>query len=150
VNITNDATCQADVLELLKQFVEAGLATGSQPRINVVCRPVDLANWRRMPARRRWLLLEATVDLLAARLVLKLIPFRRLTWLFERRVSRPELTGPLRDNLKREVRWAIVTAARRFPERIVCFPRAVAAQAMLRRRGESTTLWRPMARQRGG
>ena len=94
-----------------------------------------------MPSRRRWLLLEATVDLLAARLLLKFVPFRRLTWLFERRVNRPELPNPARDELKREVRWAIVTAARRAPEQVVCFPRAMAAQAMLRRRGVSTTLY---------
>lgn len=100
-----------------------------------------------MPARRRWLLLEATAELLAARLLLKFVPFRRLTGLFERQVHGPELANPARDELKRDVRWAIVSAARRSPERAVCFPRAMAAQAMLRRRGVSTTLYYGASRQ---
>ena len=39
------------------------------------------------------------------------------------------------------MRSAIWTVTRHQRERIVCFPRAVAAQAMLRRRGVSTTLY---------
>jgi hypothetical protein len=101
----------------------------------------DLAYWRRVPAWRRWLLLEASASLLATRLALKLAPFRRLTWLFERPARQPELTGPARTQLKREVRWAIRAAAHVLPGKFVCFPRAMTAQSMLRRRGISTTLY---------
>jgi len=48
------------------------------------------------------------------------------------------------------VRWAIWTATRHQRERVVCFPRAIAAQAMLRRRGVSTTLYYGAASQEGG
>jgi hypothetical protein len=101
----------------------------------------DLAYWRNLPTHRRWLLLEASLTMMAARLALRAIPYKWLTWFFEQRARRPELIGARRSEVKREVRWAVILVARRFPESIVCFPRAIAAQAMLRRRGVSTTLY---------
>ncbi|MEP7359731.1 MAG: lasso peptide biosynthesis B2 protein [Anaerolineales bacterium] len=92
-------------------------------------------------ASRRWVLAEARLYLLAARMAIRLLPFRRLTPFFDRRAAGPELAGAARAQLIKDVRWAIWTATRHQRERIVCFPRAVAAQAMLRRRGVSTTLY---------
>src|SRR5436190_17524848 len=99
------------------------------------------AAWRRLAGSRRWVLIEARVYLLAARLAIRLLPFRRLTVFFERPAARPEKTGGERAQSIKDVRWAIWTATRHQRERVVCFPRAIAAQAMLRRRGVSTTLY---------
>jgi hypothetical protein len=93
------------------------------------------------------MLLEAAMALTAARLALAVVPFRRLTWLFERRTKRAEVTGRERARLKTDVRWAVVAVSRWLPERFVCFPRAMIAQAMLRRRGVSTTLYYGASRQ---
>jgi hypothetical protein len=100
-----------------------------------------LVVWRRLSDSRRWLLVEAYISLLAARWAIRVIPFRRLTWFFVRTAARPEATGAERARLIRRVRQAIYTVSRRQPELLVCFPRAAAAQAMLRRRGVSTTLY---------
>jgi len=59
----------------------------------------------------------------------------------ERPSTRLALSGAARAMLKKDVRWAIYTASHRLSENIVCFPRALAAQAMLRRRGVATTLY---------
>jgi hypothetical protein len=101
----------------------------------------DLGYWRRLPAGRRWLLLEAWATMHAARLALRVVPYKRLTWLFEQRAREPQLSGLRRAEAKRQVRWAVIAAGRRQRESLVCFPRAIAAQAMLRRRGVSTTLY---------
>jgi hypothetical protein len=105
--------------------------------------------WRRVAASRRWVLLEARLYLLAARLAIRLLPFRRLTGYFERPAARPEQAGAARAQAIKDVRWAIWTATRHQRERVVCFPRAVAAQAMLRRRGVSTTLYYGAASREG-
>ncbi|MGE3535913.1 MAG: lasso peptide biosynthesis B2 protein [Candidatus Tectimicrobiota bacterium] len=99
-----------------------------------------------LPARRHWLLLEAAFCLLVARLALRLVPFRHLTWFFQRSGACPEVTGALRRQRIREVRGAILTVTRYLPVRLVCFPRAIAAQTMLRRRGITTTLYYGAAR----
>lgn len=76
-----------------------------------------------------------------ARLALAVIPFRRLTPYFERPVRVPELTGPERIRQRDAVRRAILTIHRHAPAANTCLHRAIAAQAMLRRRGISTTLY---------
>ena len=91
---------------------------------------------------RAWRLqLEAATYLVAARMAVRLLPFRWLTPLFERAPRRPELEGTARAVARSEVRRAIFNAARRLPGDTVCFPKAVAAQAMLRRRGVGTVLY---------
>ena len=97
--------------------------------------------WRRLTHSRRWLRIEAWIYLLLSRLAIRLIPFRKLTWFFERPAARPGLAGAAREQLIRDVRWAIWSHARDQPERIVCFPRGITAQAMLRQRGVATTLY---------
>lgn len=101
--------------------------------------------WGR-PGTHREMLIEAMLNLLLARLALKLLSFRRLIWLLERRPSEPQVTGTRRARLRQEVRWAIATAARYLPGETVCFPRAIAAQAMLRRRRVGTMLYYGAAR----
>ena len=83
----------------------------------------------------RLLVLEAAVLLLAARVALKLLPFRRLRWYLARGVKQPEVQGEQRKRLKNKIYSAVCEACYRLPGEMVCFPKAIAAQTMLRRRG---------------
>ena len=83
---------------------------------------------------------EAASYLTVASLAIRFVPFRRLIPLFTRALPGAELTGPARTRAIADVRRAVLGVAARLPNRPVCFPRAVAAQAMLRRRGVGTTL----------
>jgi len=98
--------------------------------------------------RRRWLLVEAAVWLLLARIALLAIPFpalaRRLGAFVPPTDERVTLAG--RDasahdaQLAEEISWATVCAARQVPFRAVCLPQAMAARIMLRRRGVASVL----------
>lgn len=90
---------------------------------------------------RRCLLLEAALLIMLARLALYGLPFRWLVWWFERPTGQPELQGKARRATCQNVRMAILSANRRFDLHAVCFPLSIAAWAMLRRRGVSTTLY---------
>ncbi len=104
------------------------------------------------------------VYLLVARLALRVISFRRLTWFFElpprspeqtyaerewRRlhslteyaVLKEEIVGAEREVYRQGVQWLIFEAAWFLPGQTVCFPRAIVAQAILRRLGMGTTLY---------
>lgn len=96
--------------------------------------------------RRLALLAEAALALVIAKLALRAFPFRHLVRVFSLRPSRPELEGVARAQVREEVSWAISAAARRLPVSFACFPRAIAAQAMMRRRGVGATLYYGAAR----
>lgn len=83
---------------------------------------------------------EALAYLILARIALRFLPFRWLRPMLELRCRRAETQGPARTQARREVRRAVRRAALRLPG-TSCFPRAIAAQAMLRRRSVSTTLF---------
>ncbi|MDX9956791.1 MAG: lasso peptide biosynthesis B2 protein [Anaerolineae bacterium] len=100
-----------------------------------------LRRFQRQPVARRTLLIEAAMYLLLARLALHVLPFRRIAAWLNRPPRRTELAGEGRERIRKEVIWAIEQAAKQLPGETVCFPRALAAQAMLRRRGISTTLY---------
>ncbi|MEO5374478.1 MAG: lasso peptide biosynthesis B2 protein [Alphaproteobacteria bacterium] len=93
---------------------------------------------RRLLARRRELplVVEATLWLLVAWLVLSLLPFQRIAPLLRPRVRAREGGD---DTIER-VRWAVTAAARRVPWPAVCFHQGIAAQRLLARRGIATTL----------
>lgn len=95
---------------------------------------------RRLPPAARPYLVEAFVFLAAARFALWLLPFARLTWFFER-APKHEIQGAERETIRKGVQWAIWEACFYLPGETMCFPRAIAAQAMLRRRGVRTTLY---------
>lgn len=98
--------------------------------------PVDLA-----------LLGESLFLLGVARLALKTLPLRVLS----RHFSKPPKTISKRDeNLIERVRWAAIATARRTPFAFVCFPQAIAAQSMLRRRGIASTIHYGVKRDREG
>ena len=94
--------------------------------------------WRALPAAQQWLLVEAFAALLAARLSLAVLPVR---WIFRwlERPLRGPAASPSPDAVER-IRWAVLTVARYGPLSFVCFPQALAAHAMLRRRGISSIM----------
>jgi hypothetical protein len=99
---------------------------------------------QRRPRNRRlvkklWVA-ETVACLLAARLALAFLPFRRIVGA----VSRPSRKRQVLDRERRlarlTVKRLIFSAYRRFPG-TTCFQRALAAHFMLRRRGVNTTLY---------
>jgi Transglutaminase-like superfamily len=94
-----------------------------------------------MRGRERRLQLEAAAYLLAARAAVRIVPFRWLCRLVERPLRPTELRGDARSDARAEVRRAIRRANRRLPGTTVCFPWAIAAHEMLRRRGVPTVMY---------
>src|SRR5580658_8971871 len=94
-----------------------------------------------IPRDRRRLLVEAAYSLILARLMLRCISFSRLATYFSRPATCPEVSGSTRGLLCEGVRSAVERMAGILPGKMVCFPKGIAAQAMLRRRGVSTTLF---------
>ena len=79
----------------------------------------------------RLLVCEAILALTVARLIVMTVPFRVIEpWL-----SRAPATGVCDEVLLLSVRKAVTTAARNVPWNAVCMPQAIAAKAMLARRG---------------
>ncbi len=122
------------------------------------------ARFRRIPVHRRRYLLEIMACLLAARLALRLIPFRWLTRFFERppwqpedtfaerkwigasaltpyTAHRDEIAGVERDRLGKVAQWLTNEATWFLPGQTACLPRAMVAQAFLRRLGIGATLY---------
>ncbi len=96
--------------------------------------------WRRQLAE--WgLLAEGLAYLLGARLALAIFSFRQLTWFFQLRPRPRELASEARLRTHGEVRTAILSAERCLWGQTTCLHRAIAAQAMLRRRGIGATLY---------
>ncbi|MDQ3080569.1 MAG: lasso peptide biosynthesis B2 protein [Pseudomonadota bacterium] len=82
------------------------------------------------------LLGEALVELTAASLKVRFIPFRRIT----SAITRSAISADARPVDIDRLRWAIQAAARRLPLRTKCIETALALQAMLRRRGVASVL----------
>jgi hypothetical protein len=96
----------------------------------------------RLPAADWGLLVQAGTLLLAMRLGLLVLPFRivrRLGWR-ARRVDGPDPRAPIH-----RIAWALAWANRIFPG-ATCLPRALAAEAVLRRMGHPATLHIGVAR----
>jgi hypothetical protein len=112
----------------------AGVARARRSRWN---------RWRTLAAPKKWLLLEAFATLVMARCSLVLVPVRRIFRWMESPVGRPARSVPTdaaqSDAIER-IRWAVLTVARYGPLSFVCFPQALAAHAMLRRRGISSIM----------
>jgi hypothetical protein len=96
----------------------------------------------RITNRHRLLLAQAIVWLALARIALLAVPFEKLAARFGKVM--PPGTGegvqqrPLsaaQAVLAQDIGWAVTRAARYVPFRAVCLPQAIAAQAMLSRRG---------------
>lgn len=95
-----------------------------------------LGRFLHMSHGRRLLLLEAALLLGGARLVLLTVPFGRVArWL-----QRGPDSGHPDAATVRAVRDAVTVAARTVPWNAVCLPQAMAAKAMLARRGHGSAL----------
>ena len=98
-------------------------------------------NFLRQPAPRQVLFLEAWMRLAWARMLLRVLTFRQLTRLFSIPLRKTVLSSTERDQLRRDVGWAIEKASDCLPGKTVCFPRGVAAQIMCRKRGIDTMMY---------
>ncbi len=94
-----------------------------------------------LPRQRKKLLIEAFFQLMLARLLLRVVSFRRLMSFFSPPLAAIAPSGPEREKLRQDIRWAIERASRLLPGKTVCFPRGIAAQIMCRKRGINTILW---------
>jgi len=102
-----------------------------------------LLRFQQIDNRRRALLPEAVLYLLAARLALIFVPFPRLARRLgsfvpatDARVSQVRTQAPDDQvQLAEAVSWAVTRAARYLPFKAVCLPQAMAARLMLKRRG---------------
>lgn len=96
----------------------------------------------------RFLLAEAVAGLLAARVKIAALPFRRIAsglGVFvapaDPRVASAQAPAPAdRARIAAQVGWAVTRAARHVPFKAVCLPQAMAAHAMLRRRGIASAM----------
>ncbi len=95
-----------------------------------------LRRFLQMSSRQRLMLLEAALFLGLARLVLLTVPFGRIAPWLQRSPDR----GPHDAATLLAVGAAVTTAARNVPWNAVCLPQAMAAKAMLARRGQGSAL----------
>ena len=107
--------------------------------------PLGRASWA-----DRVLLVEAAVCLGAARAAVVLLPFRVLARGLGVHMAESPVSGaPPTDGLRR-ISWAIGAISVRSPWRSKCLEQALAAKAMLRRRGVPNTLYLGVARGENG
>ncbi|HEX8744014.1 MAG TPA: lasso peptide biosynthesis B2 protein [Thermoleophilaceae bacterium] len=100
---------------------------------------------RRLASRDGARAAEAVAYLALARAAVIAVPFRVLARrLGVAQAETPASAGPPPASLR--VAWAVDAAARRVPWRSECLEQAIAAKAMLRRRGIESTLYLGMAR----
>lgn len=104
-----------------------------------------LKRWGRLSRSRKLLVTEAAVALAAASAAVRLMPFKRAVRLGSRRLSKPDT-----HNLADELSWAVESAGRNVPWRVVCIQKGIALQWMLRRRGIDALLHYGVARDDGG
>ena len=99
-----------------------------------------LVRLRRLGARNVALLLEAVACLALARAAVRLLPFRVLARGLGGRMQETPTAVPVTPRSRR-VGWALAVASQRTPWRSRCLEQALAAKAMLRRRGIESTMY---------
>ena len=102
----------------------------------------------RSPAERL-LLLEAAAWLCLARLAVLILPFRWIAPHLGSHMAAGADTGAVPMAILKGVSWAVDRAAHHLPFEVVCLPQAMAAKAMLRRRGIPSILYLGVARHEG-
>jgi transglutaminase-like putative cysteine protease len=96
--------------------------------------------WQISPAQRS-LLWEAFAFLAIARIAMACVPFRRIAaWLGTPGVESPAAVTPENDRTAEWIGWAVSALGRRVPWDGRCLAQALAATAMLRRRGVEGTV----------
>jgi hypothetical protein len=101
-----------------------------------------------LDGRRRFLLAEAALWLLVARMALIFVPFPRLARRLgnfvppsDARALKAKAAGPQEHaQVAAEIGWAVTRAARYVPFRAVCLPQAMTARVMLSRRGVGSVM----------
>ncbi len=94
-----------------------------------------------LPRRRRSLLAEALAALALARISMAILPFRRIAaWLGTPGIETPLSADDSQVTTARDIGWAVACVARRVPWDGRCLAQAIAASAMLRRRGLQGTV----------
>lgn len=97
---------------------------------------------------QRLLLAEAVAGLLAARVKIAALPFRTIAGRLgvfvapdDPRIAEHRAPAPAeRARIAEQIGWAVTRAARHVPFEAVCLPQAMAAHAMLRRRGIASAM----------
>ena len=94
-----------------------------------------------MSSSERRLLLAGGVVVACIRMLLWLLPFKRLVWLIERTALRSARVAPvrLREDTHVKIAWSVTTAARYVP-RATCLTQAIAAQWLFAWFGHPTLL----------
>jgi hypothetical protein len=120
--------CESEVLAFLSELAEQ----------KIIALRTKLAAVRALSGAERRLVAEAALLLGVSRVLLLILPFRRIA----RLLSRPPAgaPAPVDPLLGRSVRHAVTIAARNVPFRAVCLPQAMAAKFMLARSGQPSTL----------
>ncbi|MFT3926106.1 MAG: lasso peptide biosynthesis B2 protein [Myxococcales bacterium] len=103
---------------------------------------------RRSP-REQLLVVEAAAHLVAAKAMLKLLPFEHWRSQLAREPVQGSAVLPSAPRLS-ELAWAVNGVGARFPERLNCLPRALATRWMMQRRGWSSSLEIGVARDAQG
>lgn len=100
-----------------------------------------LKRYPQVPPARKRLLWEALYYLVVARIAIACLPFRRIAaWLGIRGAESPRTATPEEIRTAEEVGWAVGVLSKRVPWDGRCFAQALAATAMLRRRGLEGTV----------
>lgn len=95
------------------------------------------------------MVVEAAVLLGIARVMIRRVRFEKLAPRLGRHMAvTPDGHSPEDRAIAREVRWAVASAVRHVPFEAVCFPQAIAAMYMMRRRGIASTLYLGVNRDR--
>jgi hypothetical protein len=96
-----------------------------------------------LPGADRAVLVEAAAWLCLLRLGLAILPFRLIApWLGSYMAESLQTPlAPAEEASVRRISWSIAAAARHLPCKATCLPQALAAHAMLHRRGLSSTIY---------
>ena len=105
-----------------------------------------LAKLWRLSWRDRLLLAEAAVALLGARLIMLLVPFRRIAPRLGETMGDSPAEDPADPRGLKRIGWAVNVASKVLPWHSTCLTEAIAAKAMLKRRGVVSTLYLGLAR----
>ena len=106
-----------------------------------------IEKFRQLSWTERWLLVEAALWLTVVRLILHLVPFRRLApHLGDVNQESPMAVAPQVSQTAVQVGWAVRAVARRTPWESACLAQASSAKFMLRRRHVQSTLYLGLAR----
>jgi hypothetical protein len=100
-----------------------------------------LAKFAQLPGAEKIALVEAAILVVTAWLLTRLAPYAWWTRLLGPAREVGETGGPLEETqTSRIVGWAVETAARQLPFKVVCLPQAMAGKWMLARRKVASTL----------